>query len=254
MMTKQQLRQVLENLIKKHSQNNKDKQNPEPSGNKIFTDDAAAAAAREILKKELGTLNIGLDLELMQAGITLTGWHIENGARSFASYSEAMMADLGDLVKPYLKSWYMAVAFDPAAAGFDGMDSAATVDSFDIKALDTAVEAHTMKIPTIQAEIPAFKAWVDAEATRFEEDQNETWPVMGATNRQQEMKAYWRENRPQMYQLLLRENLLTKLAYVLECLMWEQEAKNRATGVAWPDSKSEAEKDWLIMEPEDGPA
>jgi len=29
-----------------------------------------------------------------------------------------MIDDLGDWVKPYLKSWYMAVSFDPRAAAF----------------------------------------------------------------------------------------------------------------------------------------
>ena len=38
----------------------------------------------------------GLDPEIVQAGITLAGYHIEAGARSFAAYTKAMIADLGE--------------------------------------------------------------------------------------------------------------------------------------------------------------
>jgi hypothetical protein len=105
---------------------------PAPSANTIFTEDAAAAA-RARLKAKLGRLNSGIDPEMLMDGITLAGFHIEAGARSFAAYSRAMVADLGDGVKPYLKSWYMGIKYDPRAAGFDGMDSSATVEAADIE-------------------------------------------------------------------------------------------------------------------------
>lgn len=102
------------------------------SNNKIFTDDAATKA-RELLRKKLNNINTGIDPEVMQAGITLAGWHIEKGARSFASFSKSMIEDLGENVKPYLKSWYMAVKYDPRttesefASEFDAED---TIDEF----------------------------------------------------------------------------------------------------------------------------
>lgn len=99
-----------------------------PTANTIFTEDAAAAA-RARLKAKLGRLNSGLDPEMMMDGITLAGYHIEKGARTFAAYAKAMVADLGDGVKPYLKSWYMGVRYDPRAGAFDGMDGAAAVES-----------------------------------------------------------------------------------------------------------------------------
>ncbi len=112
-----------------------------PSANTIFTEDAAEKA-RAILKRKLGQLSSGIDPEILQAGITLAGYHIEKGARTFAAYAKAMLADLGDEVKPYLKSWYMGVRFDPRAAAFDGMDSAAAVEAADIDAV-TAQGAGT---------------------------------------------------------------------------------------------------------------
>ena len=111
---------------------------PAPTPNTIFTEDAAAKA-RELLRRKLGQLNSGLDPEMLQAGITLAGYHIEKGARSFSAYAQAMLADLGDAVRPYLKSWYMGVKYDPRAAGFDGMDTAATVEAAATKALNTSL-------------------------------------------------------------------------------------------------------------------
>ena len=102
-----------------------------PNTNTIFTEDAAAKA-REILRKKLGQMNSGLDPEMMQAGITLAGYHIEKGARTFAAYAKAMLEDLGDSVRPYLKSWYMGVKYDPRASGLDGMSTAADVETADV--------------------------------------------------------------------------------------------------------------------------
>lgn len=109
---------------------------PAPTANKIFTEDAAAKA-RERLRRKLGQLNTGLDPEVMQAGITLAGYHIEAGARKFAAYAEAMLADLGDAVRPYLKSWYLAVKFDPRAAEFAGeMTATAEVEAANVDTKD----------------------------------------------------------------------------------------------------------------------
>ncbi|MDI3512432.1 MAG: hypothetical protein PWQ61_3199, partial [Betaproteobacteria bacterium] len=107
---------------------------PAPSFNTIFTEDAAAAA-RARLKAKLGRVQSGLDPETIMDGITLAGYHIEKGARTFAAYARAMVDDLGDAVKPYLQSWYMAVRSDPRAAAFKSeMDRASTVE--DLTAAD----------------------------------------------------------------------------------------------------------------------
>jgi N12 class adenine-specific DNA methylase len=108
---------------------------PAQTENRIFTADAAEKA-RALLKARLtpNHLNSGVDPEILQAGITLAGYHIERGARTFAAYARAMVGDLGDVVKPYLKSWYMGVKYDPRAAAFEGMDGAAAVDAADVDA------------------------------------------------------------------------------------------------------------------------
>src|SRR5690606_16039861 len=109
-----------------------EKAKPEVSKNRIFTEEAAEKA-RQVLRSRLGQLSSGIDPEIMQAGITLAGYHIEKGARTFAAYAKAMIEDMGEVVRPYLKSWYLGVRFDPRAAEFaDDMDSAAAVESFDL--------------------------------------------------------------------------------------------------------------------------
>jgi N12 class adenine-specific DNA methylase/predicted RNA methylase len=110
--------------------------------NKVFTKDAADKA-RELLRKKLGQVSMGLDPEIVQAGIQLAGYHIEAGARSFAAYSKAMIADLGDAVKPYLRSWYEAVRHYP---GFnsEGMTAPADIEA-EAKKLDKPETAGTIK-------------------------------------------------------------------------------------------------------------
>jgi hypothetical protein len=98
--------------------------------NKIFTEDAATKA-RNRLRSKLNQFNSGIDPEFLVDGVTLSGYHIEKGARTFAAYAKAMIEDLGDKVIPYLKSWYMGVKFDPRAAEFmKEMDDEKTIDSF----------------------------------------------------------------------------------------------------------------------------
>jgi diguanylate cyclase (GGDEF)-like protein len=104
------------------------------SGNTVFTDDAAEKA-RAVLRAKLSKPSVGIDPEVLQAGITLAGYHVEKGARTFAAFAKAMLDDLGDVVKPYLKSWYMAIRYDPRASAFVGeMDDGAAVDRADLDA------------------------------------------------------------------------------------------------------------------------
>ena len=98
-----------------------EKQKPVGYGkaNKIFTEDAANKA-REILKAKLKQLSAGIDPEVIQAGITLAVYHVESGARKFTVFTAAMLADLGEGIKPYLKSFYLAIHNWP------GMDTKGT--------------------------------------------------------------------------------------------------------------------------------
>lgn len=135
---------------------------PQVSANTVFTDDAAARA-RARLKSKLGQINSGIDPETMIDGITLAGYHIERGARTFAAYAQAMLADLGDAARPYLKSWYMGVRYDPRAAAFDGMSGAAEVDAIDVDTI--SADQGNDDVPNATADLERDRTDTGADDT-----------------------------------------------------------------------------------------
>jgi len=135
--------------------------------NKIFTADAAAKA-RETLKKKLGHTFSGIDPEIVSAGITLAGFHIEAGARTFAAYSKAMIEDLGEVVRPYLRAWYEAVRHYPNFdnSGMDGEPPVAAASKQEAKpeatTLSAAEEAYARLEGSGFEDAEAFKQFREA--------------------------------------------------------------------------------------------
>lgn len=82
----------------------------------------------ELRRKNINQPNAGFDPEFIVRGFTAAGYHIEKGARKFAAYAEAMVEDLGDTVRPYLKLFYNGVRDFPACDFARGMDPPAVVD------------------------------------------------------------------------------------------------------------------------------
>lgn len=68
-----------------------------------------------------------LEYELMKARITLAGYHIEKGAKNYSDFTQAMINDLGESIRPYLRMLYEGIQHYP---DFDnvGMDDAETID------------------------------------------------------------------------------------------------------------------------------
>jgi N12 class adenine-specific DNA methylase len=131
---------------------------PEPSANKVFTDDMAAAA-RARLKAKLGRLGSGIDPEMLADGIVLAGYHVEKGARKFAAFAQAMLQDMGEEIRPYVKQLYMALKYDPRAGDFTSdMSSASFVDEFDIGAIAAPSDSNVAQ--------PADTGEQDGTATR----------------------------------------------------------------------------------------
>jgi len=77
-----------------------------PSGNKLVTDERYAELRERMRKKMLGQMNMGIDPEILAIGTEMAVYHIEKGARRFVDYAKAMIADLGDAIRPYLKAFY----------------------------------------------------------------------------------------------------------------------------------------------------
>jgi hypothetical protein len=142
------------------------------ASNTVFTADKAAAARARLKAKLSGSqLNSGIDPETVQDGITLAGFHIEAGARKWADYTKAMIADLGEVVRPYLRGWYEAIRYYP---GFDaqGMSTAAEIDA-------AGSNTATAETPTITARAPAEAPAESKPDQKAEKAENPVAPVSG---------------------------------------------------------------------------
>ena len=91
------------------------------------------------LKQKLGQLNAGIDPEIIAIGAEMAVYHIERGAVKFAEYASAMIKDMGDAIRPYLKSFYSSARYMPEAVE-NGLSSKMTPDSevstFDVTNFD----------------------------------------------------------------------------------------------------------------------
>jgi len=89
------------------------------AGPKRLVSDDRMAELKERLRKKLGgQLNVGVDPELLAIGAELAVGHIERGLTKFADYAKAMLEDVGDVIRPYLKSFYNAVRDMPEAEAY----------------------------------------------------------------------------------------------------------------------------------------
>lgn len=87
------------------------------------------------LRAKLNNLNMGVDPEVLAIGLELAAGYIDRGVKKFADYSKAMINDLGDVVRPYLKAFYNGVRDMPeiTSNGLDAeMDDYETVSKFNV--------------------------------------------------------------------------------------------------------------------------
>lgn len=61
------------------------------------------------LKGKLNNLNAGIDPELFAIGVEMAAIKIEMGVKKFSQFAKEMVEELGDAIKPYLKSIYNGV-------------------------------------------------------------------------------------------------------------------------------------------------
>ncbi len=129
-----------------------------PNGNRLVTDERYAELRERMRKKLLGQMNMGIDPEILAIGTEMAVYHIEKGARKFAEYATAMIADLGDVIRPYLKAFYNGAKDLPEVAE-NGLNADMTpydevqkfdVANFDKKSIDALATAETI---TREAEV-----------------------------------------------------------------------------------------------------
>lgn len=122
------------------------------SGNRLVTDERYAELRERMRKKLLGQMNMGIDPEILAIGTEMAVYHLEKGARKFAEYATAMIADLGDAIRPYLKAFYNGARDLPEVAE-NGLDADMTpydevqqfdVANFDKKSIDALATAETV--------------------------------------------------------------------------------------------------------------
>ena len=74
--------------------------------NKLVSRERYEELKKRMRQKFGGQLNMGIDPEILAIGTEMAAYHIEAGARKFADYARHMIDDLGDAIRPYLKSFY----------------------------------------------------------------------------------------------------------------------------------------------------
>ena len=135
---------TLENKIKTRELDRKSKEQAptaetNPSGNRLVTDERYAELREHMRKKLGGQMNIGIDPEILAIGTEMAVYHLEKGARKFTEFAKAMVADLGDVIRPYLKAFYNGARNLPEVESSDiatDMTSYDEVQTFDIANFD----------------------------------------------------------------------------------------------------------------------
>lgn len=150
-------RTLINDMRSKQQQDNSQKKT-EASGNRLVTDERYAELRERMRKKLLGQMNIGFDPEILAIGTEMAVYHLEKGSRKFAEYAKAMIADLGDSVRPYLKAFYNGARDLPEVSenGFNtDMTSYDEVQKFDVANFDkSGIDAlATAETVTKEAEV-----------------------------------------------------------------------------------------------------
>jgi hypothetical protein len=116
---------------------------PKNEGLVGLVSDERMAELKERLRKKLGgQMNIGIDPEILAIGLEIAVGHIDRGVKSFADFARVMIADLGDVIRPYLKAFYNGARELPEITenGFaEEMTPYNEVQAFDVANFDKQV-------------------------------------------------------------------------------------------------------------------
>lgn len=107
------------------------------------------------MREKLNQLNAGIDPEIIAIGAEMAVYHIERGAIKFADYAKAMVKDMGDAIRPYLKSFYSSARYMPEAVE-SGLSAKMTPDSevstFDVTNFDKKTPDVMQQIQNVAKE------------------------------------------------------------------------------------------------------
>nr|DAE72343.1 MAG TPA: Type I restriction enzyme [Caudoviricetes sp.] len=137
------------------------------------------------LRGKLGQMNIGFDPELFSIGAEMAAYHIEAGARKFGDFAQRMIEDVGDAVRPYLKSFYEGARQFPGMEDFQkDMDEYHAVKDFDTESFDKAVE------PIDKATLPAK----ESKSNNRKSSENTVSSQKSESNKPAEMQDLFNQN------------------------------------------------------------
>lgn len=184
-----------------------------PSGNVLVTDDEYETLKKRMRMKLRGQLNMGIDPEILEIGISMAVYHIERGARKFTEYAKAMIDDMGDDIRPYLKSFYNGVRDLPEAIkaeldrDMSSYEEVASIDvaNFDKPSKDIMEQAAQIAAETEvekQAEV-ANKKLVDERNARRTMDKKSFRPATEADVEGNGMVYY--EGKPTHVMMVVRK-------------------------------------------------
>ncbi len=134
------------------------------ANNSLVSRDRYEELKQRMRKKMLGQLNMGIDPEILTIGIEMATYHIEAGARKFADFAKKMIEDLGDAIRPYLKSFYNGARELPEVedAGYSAdMTPYDEVKRFDV--LSIGGETAERSAPTVFEQADEIVKEQDAE-------------------------------------------------------------------------------------------
>lgn len=137
------------------------------SQNTLVTTDQYEELKKKMLAKLNSQLSAGFDPEILAWGAQMAVYHVEAGARKFVDFSQRMIRDLGDGIRPYLQAIYNGARYMPGMEELrKDMDSADDVEAIDVNAISVEEAAAA----PVQEEAP-----VPEESTELPEQTEPAW-------------------------------------------------------------------------------
>lgn len=115
----------------------------------IISDSKYENLKKRLREKIRGTLGMNpiLNPEVWDIATQMAMYHIERGAYKFVDYAKIMLKEIGEDIRPYLKSFYEFVRISPKASEFaDKMTPQEIVRRIDVNDLDHADENNLLDI------------------------------------------------------------------------------------------------------------
>ena len=96
------------------------------------------------MRNKLNNLNVGYDPEIIAIGAEMAAYHIEAGARTFIDFAKRMITDMGDDIRPYLKSIYSSARHFPGMEEYKkNMTPESEYDEIDINSIKLEEDGQT---------------------------------------------------------------------------------------------------------------